>query len=107
MECRSPTGLGFNPDPAAISLDNSLTDGETHTGAQVPPLAVVKPLEQAEHFLVILGIDANAVVLDREVALSGFGNYGDVYAQWLIRLSIAERIADEVLQDLLQVNCLD
>src|SRR5581483_11779182 len=59
-------GGGFDPDAAAVHLDDLLDDGEAHAGAAAELVAIVQALEQAEHPLAVLRVDADAVVADVE-----------------------------------------
>ena len=57
------SGLGFDPDSSAIALNHPLANSQSDAGAAVF-LIVMEPLEYAKDFLLVLGIDADAVVLD-------------------------------------------
>ena len=58
-------GLGFQPDPPAVALDDALAQGEADPGAGVLLLAV-ETLEDHEQALEVPGLDADAVVADLE-----------------------------------------
>src|SRR5262249_38743631 len=60
-EIRSLAGLGFDPDPAMITFDNSLTDRESDTGPRVSVCAV-ESCKQAKDLLLKLGLNADAIV---------------------------------------------
>ena len=54
---------GFRPDLAAVPLDDALNDSQTYSR----PLVVLGPmqtLEDAEEFVSVAHVEANAVVLD-------------------------------------------
>ena len=55
-------GFGFDPDSSAIALDHPLADSQSDAGAAVF-LIVMEPLENTKDFLLVLWIDADAVVL--------------------------------------------
>src|SRR3989304_3432594 len=76
-ECRSLAGRRFHPNAAAVRLHHFLADGEAHTRAFIL-LAVVKALEYLEDLVVVLRIDADAVVPDREGEVAVLGAAADL-----------------------------
>ena len=54
--------LGFNPDPSAVAFHHALADSQSDAGAAIF-LIVMEPLEYAKDFLLVLRVDADAVVL--------------------------------------------
>src|SRR3970040_1745171 len=76
-ECRSLAGRRFHPDTPAVRLHHFLADGEGHTCALVL-LPVVEALVSPEHLFVLLQIDADAVVPDREGEVAVLGAAADL-----------------------------
>ena len=58
-------GFGFDPDSSAIALNHALANSQSDAGAAVF-LVMMEPLEYAKDFLLVLGVDADAVVLHRK-----------------------------------------
>ena len=58
--------VDVDPDPAAVELDDLLRERQADAGAGVV-LAAVQPLEDDEHLVGVLGLDADAVVRDAEL----------------------------------------
>jgi hypothetical protein len=58
-------GFAFNPNPTAVALDDLFAERQSDARPRVLLLRV-QALEEQENALGILGIDANAVVLDRK-----------------------------------------
>ena len=65
QEGASLANLGFQPDLAPVGLHNPLADGEAGPRAFVV-LAAAQALEDLEYLLVILFVDADAVIADGE-----------------------------------------
>src|SRR5271165_2375706 len=101
-EGRPATGLGFDPDPASAFFDNLFADGQPDSAAGIFRMRMQAP-ENNEHVLLILGCDANAVVLHRE----------DPFLSYLFRADSnrgrfgtakLDGVADEVLKYLHQLR---
>jgi hypothetical protein len=56
--------LRFDPDPAAVPVDDTLANGKADTNAG--NVFTVQSLEHAENSLVILGSDPEAIVSHRQ-----------------------------------------
>jgi hypothetical protein len=102
VESRSSSGFRFDPDSSMISLDDSPTNGQTNPSAGVF-IVVVKALEEAKYVLLVLGLDANAVVLDGEYAMAILTLPADADLRSSFRAPIFNRVSNEVLKKLLQV----
>ena len=70
MEVRTVAGFAFNPDPAAVHLDDLTRDGQPEAGAEDLAGRLLVTLVAAEQPLEELGRDADAVVADADVDLS-------------------------------------
>src|SRR5215475_13572000 len=67
IEGRPFSRLRFEPDAAAMTLNDLLHKGEPDASAGFLPVGrVVEPLEDPEDLVIELGLDADAVVLDVE-----------------------------------------
>lgn len=58
-------GLGFDPDPPAVSLDDTSADSKAHAGAGVGLVRVKAFEEPKDSFLIFCG-NPYAVILDAE-----------------------------------------
>src|SRR5438045_8252458 len=67
---RSVRYVGVEPDPAAVVFDDLLRDGQSDAGTGVDLLRV-QPLEDPEHLLGELGLDADPVVFAGDLPLLG------------------------------------
>ena len=70
MKCRTLTGFGVYPNPAAVSLNDPLTNRQPHPCAGVGPARVMKAFEEVKHFGLILRFYADAIVGDRKAPLA-------------------------------------
>lgn len=70
----------LRPDLSAVALDDSLDDGQTHTGA-FELVVVVQPLERIEEFGRVLRIESGAVVADVENPRSAVGRRANLDAR--------------------------
>src|SRR5262249_43235005 len=70
IESRAVAQLRFDPDAAAVRLDDLLGDGQTSAGSFIF-FRQVQTAEYAEDLLVIARLDANAVVADVERDAAG------------------------------------
>src|SRR5262249_13173514 len=62
IEGRPPTGGRLDPDFAMVALDDLLDDRQARAGAAAVLVAAVQALEDAEHGVLVLFRDADAVV---------------------------------------------
>ena len=69
MEGGAAADRGLDPDTATVPLHDLFANSKSDTCAGVF-LARVEPLENDKHFVSILRVDADAVVLDREAPLA-------------------------------------
>src|SRR5262249_8407951 len=95
----SAVGPGLGPDASAVKLHDLPADGEADTGAGVL-VAGMQPLEDLEHALLELRIEADPVVVDRDDRL---GLRRKTFHADLRRGPLPaelHRVADEVLQEL-------
>jgi hypothetical protein len=60
---RTPSKRGFDPDFSAGPFDDPLADGKAHTGAGIG-CGAVKTLEDFKDLLLVLWVNADAVVAD-------------------------------------------
>ena len=63
IKCRALIYQRIGPHATAMTMDNSLYDGQPYTCALVI-LAIVKPLEDAKELILITHIEADAIVAD-------------------------------------------
>src|SRR5438309_1111642 len=93
---------GLHPNAAAITLDNTLANGEADTGSRVR--VPMEPLENAEDLLSVLGLDADSVVPYREEPFAGppLGIHTDPGR--LFRTAVLDRVTDQVLEQLNQAG---
>src|SRR5580704_17392423 len=96
-ECGTTAQFRFHPDPPAISLHDFLTDGQPDSAARI--FAAMQPLEQSENLLLIVALNSDAVVGDRNLPHRAVGLGGDKDV-WRLVLPIFERVADQVLKQL-------
>jgi len=59
----SCSGLGFDPDCSSIAFNNPLANSQSNAGPAIF-IGVVKSFEDAKDFLLVLGVDADTVVLN-------------------------------------------
>jgi hypothetical protein len=65
VEDRTFAGFGFQPDAATVAFYDLLDKGEADSGAVFLPVGrILQPLEDAENFMMVFGIDTDTVVLD-------------------------------------------
>src|SRR5262249_21734110 len=86
---------GVYPDPAAVMLDDALGDREPDPGARVC-LARVEPLEDHEHLVRELPLDADSVVTKDDAPLIAPTLGGDPDLHRNVRAPELDRIADQV-----------
>ena len=55
--------FGLRPDPSAVPLDDALDQGQAHAGS-FKLIIAVQPLEDAEEFVGVFRVEADAIVLD-------------------------------------------
>ena len=63
MKYTSVSSFGLQPNPAAVASYYTTADGQSDAGARILFL-IMQSLEYFKNPLVILGVDANAVVPD-------------------------------------------
>src|SRR5215467_327670 len=79
----SSSWLGFDPDSSPIALHHPFANRQADTGAAI--LRVVrKPLEYAEDFLPVLGINPDPVVFHGKAPHLAYLSGGEVDSGWLI-----------------------
>src|SRR5205807_392337 len=102
LETGAVVWLGFNPDPAAVMLDDLLADCQANAVARIFR-ARVQPMENREDAGLALWGYAYTIVDDTEapVPARGFGEDRD--HRWLL-LAEFDRVSDQVLKYLLQVG---
>jgi hypothetical protein len=69
MKRRTMINFGVYPNPAAVSLNDSLTNRWSHPGAGVFPSSIVQTLEEVEYFCLVLRFNSYPIVADRKVPL--------------------------------------
>src|ERR1051325_7300685 len=98
---RARSRSGCDPDFAAMALDNLL--GERETDARAPKLLLsVELLKNHEDAIVVLRLDANAVVSDAENPAAVLLRRRDVDARWL-RGPELDGIGHQVLKDVFEL----
>src|SRR5438105_397885 len=60
IKCRPGAELRFYPDASTVTSDDLFANRKSHSRAGI--LAAMKPLENSEHLLGILWLNANAVI---------------------------------------------
>src|SRR5579862_5310861 len=93
---------GLDPDCSSIACNHPLANSESNAGAAIF-LVTMEPFEYAKDFLLVLRIDAYAVIAHGK--LPGGIRLGrrDVDSGRVV-LSIFESVADEILKHLLEVR---
>ena len=91
--------LGFDPDSSAIALNHALANSQSDAGAGIF-LILMEPFENTEDFLLVLGVDPYAVVLNRNTPRGASDIRRDVDLRNILA-SIFERVSDEILENLL------
>lgn len=87
-------------------LYNFDTDGQTDSGTRV--LVAVQSLENAKHQFLVLGCDADAVILNGKQPLTIFRTLcADVDARALVWLTVLNRISNQILENLDQRSLAD
>src|SRR5262249_28923057 len=105
VEGRALAGLGFDPDTAAMVLDDLPAHGKADAGALVFR-AVMEPLEDEEDALQVLFLDADAGVAHLEVPLLAFLHGLDMHLDGTIVGPELDRVADQVLEQLQKLHPL-
>src|SRR5262245_43326175 len=91
-------------DAAAVPLDNLLTDRKADPVAVVLA-AAVEPLENREQARDVLLFEADAIVLDRDLAVASLGDAAAHLDHGRHAGTVElERVADEVLQELAHLD---
>src|ERR1035441_10298597 len=99
-DCKEESGalarLGLNPDRPSMALDNPFADSQPHAGDGIV-FAGMQALEDVEYLLIILRLDADAIVPHREhpAPLPSLSADVDSWRRLAVEL---ERITDEVLE---------
>src|SRR4051812_2443531 len=70
-ECAPLSGHGVDPDPAPIPVHDPPTDGQSNAGTGIL-VGRVQTLEKPKNILLILRVNPDAVVADRECPESAF-----------------------------------
>src|SRR6266568_2722364 len=99
LERGARAGLGLDPDPPAVALDDLLADGEADAGAGVLG-AGVQPLEDDEDPVHVLRIDADPIVPDGEQPFLAVGSGRDVDRRSHCGPAELDRVPDQVLEHL-------
>src|SRR5918995_4801286 len=102
MEARALAGARLDPDAPAVALDHLLADGQADAGSRVLAL-VMQALEHHEDALVVLRLDADAVVAHFEVPLGIISSNTNMYPRDRARTEL-QRIAHQVLQELRELR---
>jgi len=103
-ECRSPAEFGFDPDPAAIPLHDSVTNGQTDPGSGVV-VGGMETFEEPKNNLFVLWRYTDTVVGNRELIATGLPLTSDMHGQLSIGIAILEGVCDQILQNLKEVGC--
>jgi hypothetical protein len=90
--------LRLYPNPAPTPLDNALAKSQPNPGARIL-FASVKPLEHLEYSVVILGIDANAIVTNGNNPLPALVSRRNVHLRRL-HSSKFDGIPNQILEQL-------
>src|SRR5277367_573726 len=96
MKSRSSAGLGFNPDPSAVSFHDfsGNCQSDSRTGVL---LGIVKALKNAEDAVAMIWFNADAVIFHRETPILPLAPDGNMHMGRCIFLEF-DGIGDQVLK---------
>lgn len=100
VECRPLPGLGLDPDPAMISVNDPLTNREPDAGAGIF-IAGVEAFEKSKDILLKFRCDAYPVIGHSEVPLQFLPLRADVDFGDSVRTPVLDRVTNEILKELL------
>ena len=98
--------FGLDPDPALIPIYDPLADGQPNTGPGIL-IVGVQSFEKAEDCFPELGGDTDARVPDREDPLAILVHRADMHFRAPVRIAVLEGVANEVLEQLLQMRAMN
>ena len=88
--------LALEPDAAVMPLQDLLDDSKTDACSRILLLSM-QTLEHLEQLVGVLGVDAYAVVLDREDPIASLAAGRNIDSQWLGSTEL-DRVAEQVLE---------
>ena len=91
-------GCDSHPNPSTVAIDDPLADGQPDARARIL-LAAVQALKDQEDAILVLCVDADAVVADGKVPQVAFTLGVDVDF-WRRRAAKLQGVADQVLKNL-------
>ena len=107
MKCGSTARGAFDPDAAAVGLDDIFHDREPEPGAaRVARAVLVDAVEAFEDVRLVVGGDSGAVVGDADAYFPVLARGGDADAE-IIRATVAEGVAEQVRKNLLNPGSID
>src|SRR4051812_6995851 len=98
VKCGALARHGFQPDLPVISLHDLLANCKTDTRAWVLAGVCMQSPEYSENSLMILGGDANPVILNRKLAESILPFRSDSNGWPLVIFSVFERVRNQILK---------
>src|SRR3954453_13534431 len=104
METRPPAWLRLRPDPAPVSLHDSLADRQAAPRARVLLLGV-QPLEDHEDPPRVARVEPDPVIADREHPLLALASGGEVDVGRALAPEL-DRVADQVLEELADLGAV-
>jgi hypothetical protein len=93
-------GLGLHPDSSSGTLNNPLANGKAQARAGILGEGV-QAFEESEDLLLVAGIYADAVVLNRKQPLVALPPRGHVDAR-RVAATVLNRVSDQILKQLFQ-----
>ena len=101
-EIKSGAFVGFSlrPDAASVLVNNALHRGQTNART-FEILGPMQPLENAKEFVLVLHVEADAIVADEDDSLLILLVVIDFDDGLFTRASKLERVGDQVLKNLL------
>src|SRR3982751_77179 len=105
-EGASLSGHGVDPDAATIPVHDSPANGQSNAGTRIL-VGRVQAFKKPKNILLVLRVDPDAVVADRECPESVLPLRRDMHGRRAIRRAVLDGIPDDVLEKLLQVQSMD
>src|SRR5579862_2665882 len=102
VECCSFSRGGVDPDSSAIAFNHALANCESNAGPAVF-LVAMKPFEYTKDILLVLRIDPDAVILNREAPRRALIKSMNVNPRRFFG-PVLEGVPDQILKHLLQMS---
>ena len=94
--------MGFHPNASPIEFYNPVTKCQPDTGTRIS-FRAMQALEHVEDLILVLGRNADSVVCNAKLPISVFATRRHVHGRRLVRTAEFDCIADQVLEDLLEM----